>query len=140
MAKQIDFEHLPGIIIEGTYWIPGRVVLELFHETAQVEWWGFLNEDARHQRPQLGELAELAEAKANGASDSVISRIQDKWARYRGPIKVVSLSIPQSIFAQYLSAEGHSEVDQNIEEAIYRAAQLPEPFGLAAHFKNGKDI
>lgn len=117
MAINLDHELLPGIVVAGTYWIPGVIELRVFDETARIEWWGYFNEDARHQRLEIIKREDLLR-----------------------PMTVKVLQIPKAIYDLYFAPAVHSGDGQNMIEAIYREAkEVAEPFGLKAFFESGQD-
>jgi hypothetical protein len=55
MAKQLDYPVFSTLTLPGTYWMIGAIRLSPFHHTCEIDFYAFLNEDARHQRLHPGE-------------------------------------------------------------------------------------
>jgi hypothetical protein len=55
MAKKLDYALHSTVTAPGTYWMVGAIRLDVFHQNCEIDFYGFLNEDARHQRLFEGE-------------------------------------------------------------------------------------
>lgn len=141
MAIRLDHEHLPGIVIEDTYWLIGNLEIGLFDETMRVYMRCYLNEDARHQRLQQGALDELTVARESGATEGQLEVIRTRWSRYNRPLnrhddKAFILDVAHSDYVKRIKP-----ILAQLQEAVYALAkEQPEPFGLANHFAEGKDV
>lgn len=50
MAKSLQYEYLPGLIVPGSYAMIGETRINHFHQSAEVHVYLYASEDARHQR------------------------------------------------------------------------------------------
>jgi hypothetical protein len=113
MAKQLDKEIYPTVLVEGLYYIVGEVTIRAFHQTARIEVYGFLNRDARKQ------LVPGAEQ----------------------PIRKHGIEVYYEQFIKYFTPAKLSEVDNDPIAAAYRLlSDEPEPIGMAGFFTDAKDV
>lgn len=139
MAIELDHEFIPGIILNGTYFMIGDMVIGVFDETMRVHFRAYLNEEARRQIPQQGEVSELAAAKEAGASEGQLELIRQKWTRYLRPLNgrdEYAVNITHDDYMERIKPK----MAELLAEIYAIAKERTEPFGLANHFAQGKDV
>jgi hypothetical protein len=113
MAKLVDKEIHPTVLVEGLYYIVGEVTIRAFHQTARIEVYGFLNKDARKQ------LVPGAEQ----------------------PIHREGIEVYYEQYMKYFTPAKLSQVDNDpIAAAYMMLANEPYPIGRAEFFSSAEDV
>jgi hypothetical protein len=112
MAKEIDVEIAPGVIIEGTYWLIVSLTLSPLDHTGHILVYGYLNIDARR-----------------GGIDT------DRLPRFREHKEIDSLRYEKYFIPSVLQEAGNDP----IAAAYLMLTNEPPPVGLK-EFADGKDV
>jgi hypothetical protein len=112
MAKEIDVEIVPGVMIESTYWLVASVTLSPLDHTGVIVIRGYLNKDSRSQQIPTERLPRFREHKE---IDSL------RYQKYFAP--------------SVLQAAGNDP----IAAAYLMLTNEPPPVGLK-EFAEGKDV
>jgi hypothetical protein len=132
MAIELDHKS-QSVSISGVYWTLGTFTFDSFNEVAVIQVLPYLTEALRRQ-----ELTD--EQKMLPPNERVLLHTPIQLPE----IGVKTMKVPGDKFREYFTLtvpESGQTLVEAFKAAIWKyAKEQPEPFGLANHFKNGKDV